>query len=41
MNSPHPNTASLPELMEPLLLLPHLSFSKKIRPFSENILLIN
>lgn len=42
MDPPHPNTASLSVLTEPLLLLPHLGFSKKVRPFSsENILLIN
>lgn len=42
MDPPHPNTAALSVLTEPLLLLPHLGFSKKVRPFSsENILLIN
>lgn len=42
MDPPHPNTAALSVLAEPLLLLPHLGFSKKVRPFSsENILLIN
>lgn len=41
MKPPHPNKAYLPVLMEWLLLWADLSFSKKIRPFSENILLIN
>lgn len=41
MKPSHPNTACLSVLMEPLLLLTHLNLSKKIRPFSENILLIN